>query len=127
MPMGILLAIGVCTCGGLGAAARYIIDTAIKAKWKAPFPLSTFVINVLAGLIAGVVLGLYSASVVADAQRLLLVVGFCGGFSTFSTLSNEAMSLLSGHDYTTAALYIALSAVAPIAFALLGFVFVTGL
>lgn len=124
--MDYLLAVGVCACGGLGAAVRYVLDTVVKSKWKAPFPLSTFIINVLAGLIAGVSLGLFSLSLIADAQRLLLVVGFCGGFSTFSTLSNEAMSLLSKHEYKTAVSYIALSAVAPIVFALLGFILVTG-
>lgn len=124
--MDLLLAVGVCICGGLGATARYALDTVVKSRWKAPFPLSTFIINVLAGLIAGISLGLFSFSLIADAQRLLLVVGFCGGFSTFSTLSNEAMSLLSKHEYKTAALYIVLSAVAPIAFALIGFMLVTG-
>ena len=51
--MSAMLAIGVCACGGVGAAARYICDSYIKALWRKTFPLSTFAINVVAGLLAG--------------------------------------------------------------------------
>ena len=51
--MSAMLAIGVCACGGVGAAARYICDSYIEALWRKTFPLSTFAINVVAGLLAG--------------------------------------------------------------------------
>ena len=51
--MSAMLAIGVCACGGVGAAARYICDSYIKVLWRKTFPLSTFAINVVAGLLAG--------------------------------------------------------------------------
>ena len=53
--MSAMLAIGVCACGGVGAAARYICDSYIKVLWRKTFPLSTFAINVVAGLLAGLV------------------------------------------------------------------------
>ena len=55
-----VIAVSVCLCGGLGAAARYVCDSVIKASWHKAFPLSTFVINSIAGFLAGVIAGLYS-------------------------------------------------------------------
>ena len=85
--MSAMLAIGVCACGGVGAAARYICDSYIKALW-------TFAINVVAGLLAGLVAGLFAANTISPDCRLLLATGFLGGFSTFSTMMNETVTLL---------------------------------
>ena len=63
--MSAMLAIGVCACGGVGAAARYICDSYIKALWRKTFPLSTFAINVVAGLLAGLVAGLFAANTIS--------------------------------------------------------------
>ena len=87
--MSVMLAIGVCACGGVGAAARYICDSYIKALWRKTFPLSTFAINVVAGLA-----GLFAANTISPDCRLLLATGFLGGFSTFSTMMNETVTLL---------------------------------
>lgn len=92
--MSAMLAIGVCACGGVGAAARYICDSYIKALWRKTFPLSTFAINVVAGLLAGLVAGLFAANTISPDCRLLLATGFLGGFSTFSTMMNETVTLL---------------------------------
>ena len=67
--MNAFLPILVCLCGGLGASARYVCDSYIKACWHRAFPMSTFVINVIAGFLAGIVAGLYARSVVAQAAR----------------------------------------------------------
>ena len=80
--MSAMLAIGVCACGGVGAAARYICDSYIKALWRKTFPLSTFAINVVAGLLAGLVAGLFAANTISPDCRLLLATGFLGGFFT---------------------------------------------
>ena len=58
------------------------------------FPLSTFAINVVAGLLAGLVAGLFAANTISPDCRLLLATGFLGGFSTFSTMMNETVTLL---------------------------------
>ena len=70
--MSAMLAIGVCACGGVGAAARYICDSYIKA----------------------LVAGLFAANTISPDCRLLLATGFLGGFSTFSTMMNETVTLL---------------------------------
>ena len=61
-----VIAVSVCLCGGLGAAARYVCDSVIKASWHKAFPLSTFVINSIAGFLAGVIAGLYSRRFLSD-------------------------------------------------------------
>ena len=81
-----VIAVSVCLCGGLGAAARYVCDSVIKASWHKAFPLSTFVINSIAGFLAGVIAGLYSRRFLSDPAHVMLATGFLGGFSTFSTI-----------------------------------------
>ena len=65
-----VIAVSVCLCGGLGAAARYVCDSVIKASWHKAFPLSTFVINSIAGFLAGVIAGLYSRRFLSDPAYL---------------------------------------------------------
>ena len=106
--MSAMLAIGVCACGGVGAAARYICDSYIKALWRKTFPLSTFAINVVAGLLAGLVAGLFAANTISPDCRLLLATGFLGGFSTF--LRNGKIACFIG--YALASIVVPVMAVA---------------
>ena len=62
--MDAILPIAMCLCGGLGASARYVCDSYIKAIWHNAFPLSTFIINVIAGLLASIVAALSMESAV---------------------------------------------------------------
>ena len=71
-----VIAVSVCLCGGLGAAARYVCDSVIKASWHKAFPLSTFVINSIAGFLAGVIAGLYSRRFLSDPAHVMLATGF---------------------------------------------------
>ena len=73
-----VIAVSVCLCGGLGAAARYVCDSVIKASWHKAFPLSTFVINSIAGFLAGVIAGLYSRRFLSDPAHVMLATGFVG-------------------------------------------------
>ena len=83
----------VCVFGGLGAVTRFIVDTSVRRWWKNRlFPLATFMINCLAGFCAGIAAAGYVNGEVDYATRTLFVVGFLGGFSTFSTLINEVMA-----------------------------------
>lgn len=83
--------------GGLGSLARYGIANAL-AKQGGVFPWATLVANFLACVLLGALSAYGGKQGMAESTRLMLMVGFCGGFSTFSTFSGETFRLLeAGH------------------------------
>ena len=119
-----ILPIAICLCGGLGASARYVCDSYIKAIWHNAFPLSTFIINVIAGLLAGIVAALSMKFAISGDVHFLLATGFLGGFSTFSTMMNEAVILLRKGETTVFAAYLAVSVIVPIVSVACGYLMV---
>ncbi|MBT1172690.1 CrcB family protein [Bifidobacterium sp. MA2] len=104
----------VCLCGGLGAMTRFVVNTSVQRWWNRAFPLSTFVINVIATFCAGIAAAAYAKSGVDHNTYLLFVTGFLGGFSTFSTAINEMVSLLRARNWPIAALYITATILVPL-------------
>ncbi len=101
----VLLALG----GGAGANARYWLGAAVKEAYGAlSFPWHTFAINVSGSIVLGFVAGL-CLNQPDDARKhwyLLLGTGFCGGFTTFSTFSLEALELLQANRVGAATAYV---------------------
>jgi CrcB protein len=82
--------------GFLGANARYALGNWIADRLGSTFPWHTFAINVTGSLAIGVILTLLTDRLVADpAWRLFLVVGFLGGYTTFSSYTFEALTLVA--------------------------------
>lgn len=77
--------------GALGSAARYGVGVAAARWFGADFPWGTLMVNVAGGLAMGL---LAARTEQADAARLLLGVGFLGGFTTFSAFSLETVRLM---------------------------------
>lgn len=94
----------------IGGVLRYLISKMLQLWAPSAFPLGTFVVNILGCLAIGLFYGLFERhhSVSTD-LRLFLTVGFCGGFTTFSTFVNENFLLLRQGDFTLTAVYAALS------------------
>lgn len=92
--------------GGLGAAVRYGIGL---IPWRGSFPLSTLFVNLLGAVVIGFLAGLTAQSRIGPRTLLFWKTGICGGFTTFSAFSLEAMQLLSAGERGLAALYILLS------------------
>ena len=96
--------------GALGSAARYVVSRVVQEQCATAFPLHTFAVNVVGCLLIGLVCGLAARlDGLGNGLKLFLTVGFCGGFTTFSTFCNENLALLRGGALFTAALYAALS------------------
>lgn len=84
--------------------------------------MGTLGVNVLGSLAIGVLSGLLArGSVHAEAIRAFAVVGFCGGFTTFSTFSNETFRLFEAGRYGFTALYVALSVLGGLAAVMAGY------
>ena len=76
---------------------------------EAAFPWGTLTVNILGSLLIGLLVGLTSKGVVSPEMKLLLVTGFCGGFTTFSTFANESFEMMKAGDAFLMALYVGVS------------------
>ncbi len=95
----------VFTGGGLGSVMRYGM-TQIFARWSQSFPTATFLTNILACFAIGIITSYVAKGILSDEHRAFLAVGICGGFSTFSTFSNETVKLMLNNQWATAFIYI---------------------
>jgi len=96
--------------GGLGAMLRYFI-TKVTPATSSGFPLATFLTNMLACMLLGMLLGYLGEKSLSLRTQLLFITGFCGGFSTFSTFSAETFRLFENGNSAVALVYIAVSVV----------------
>lgn len=110
-----LLAVAV--GGACGSTARYLLSgVALAGHTLCGFPAGTFAVNAAGSLLIGLLL----VSTLPPAAGWLLTVGFCGGFTTFSTFSADAVQMLRAGNYGPALLYIGLSVAVCLACTALG-------
>lgn len=107
--------------GGLGSVVRYLAGLSLSKSINA-FPYQTFLVNVIGSLLIGLLLGYFNTQESTSPQwKLLLVTGFCGGFTTFSTFSFETISLIKTNQIGTAFLYVMLSLIIGIVATYIGY------
>ncbi len=91
--------------GFVGAITRYMLAVWIGQRWGRSFPLGTFVINVTGSFLIGLLMTLMAERIIENPQwRLLLVVGFLGAYTTFSTFEYETGALLRDSEWLYASL-----------------------
>ncbi|MDP4187167.1 MAG: fluoride efflux transporter CrcB [Bacteroidota bacterium] len=96
--------------GFLGTVSRFLTSKYIQVYFPSSFPLGTFIINVLGCFLIGLFYGFSEKiSLVTPELRMFLTVGFCGGFTTFSTFANENLTMLRDAEFFYSLLYVGLS------------------
>ena len=90
---------------GIGGICRYFISLAMNHAGNG-FPWGTFAVNVAGCLLIGILWGVTSRfQNVSPSLSLFLMVGFCGGFTTFSTFSKEGLTILQANNYILFSIY----------------------
>ena len=91
--------------GGVGSTLRFLASKWIQNP-NTSFPFSTFLVNILGSLFISILISLASKQQgLSESQTLLLVTGFCGGFTTFSAFTYENVSLIKSGDFLNFSLY----------------------
>ena len=119
-----MIAAAVIVAGALGAVIRYLLSHLLSRGTTTPrshFLWPVLIVNVVGSAIGGAVLGLTTAGGLSHDLRLILLTGFCGGLTTFSTFSVETIQLAIDRKWGVAALNVGANLVLGIGAAALAF------
>ena len=107
----------------IGGASRYLVGGLVQRLTGGTFPTGTLLINISGSFLLGAILryGVDTPTLTPE-LRALLTVGFCGGYTTFSTFSYETVALLEDGEWSRAGVYVALSVGLSLLATFLGFV-----
>lgn len=105
-----------------GGVSRYLLGGLVQRLLDTTFPAGTLLINVSGSFLLGAILryAMDTPSLTPE-MRAFLTIGFCGGYTTFSTFSYETVALLKDGEWTRAGFYVAASVLLSIAGVFLGF------
>ncbi|MCM1317456.1 MAG: fluoride efflux transporter CrcB [Bacteroides sp.] len=101
--------------GFFGTCGRYLTGVAAKRMFSGSFPAGTFIVNIVGCFLIGIFFGLWGRHEMDAAVKALLITGFCGGFTTFSSFSHDQLKLLREGKYLTWGLYLVLTVVLGLA------------
>jgi CrcB protein len=109
------------TGGFLGSVFRFLASRFMQNNLPSAFPFGTFSVNIVGCFIIGLIFGLSEKStLLTNGWKMFLAVGFCGGFTTFSTFANENLALLRDSEFFYFFVYTILSVVLGISATFLG-------
>lgn len=114
-----LLLVG--TGGFLGSISRFMVSRFMQNNFPSAFPFGTFFVNITGCFILGLIYGMSDrSSLFNSGWKMFLTVGFCGGFTTFSTFANENLAMLRDGEFFYFFLYTGLSVFLGVAATFLG-------
>jgi len=95
--------------GAAGSVLRYVLGGAVQRASHSGFPFGTLAVNILGCFIIGALIKLFMNVEPPASLRALLIVGFCGGFTTFSAFTSDTIGLAESSAYLRAAIYVLVS------------------
>ncbi|HPO62199.1 MAG TPA: fluoride efflux transporter CrcB [Candidatus Kapabacteria bacterium] len=114
-----VLIVGI--AGLIGTVSRFLSNHIIHKYFITSFPIGSLLVNLVGCFLIGFFLGLFEkGSLVSADLKLFLTVGFCGGFTTFSTFSNDSINLYNNSDFLNLMMYLGVSIFAGIFMTFLG-------
>ena len=116
--------VAVLVAGAIGATLRYALSRALPVR-PGHLPGGILIVNVVGSAIAGALIGLAERAALDGDLRLVLVTGFCGGLTTFSTWSVETIELVDGGRWRAATLNVVVTLALGIAAAVGGYLLVS--
>lgn len=119
-----LVVAAVLVAGAVGAMLRYALSRALPVR-PGHLPGGILIVNVAGSALAGALIGLAERAAIDGDLRLVLVTGFCGGLTTFSTWSVETIELVDGGRWRAAILNVVMTLVLGIAAAVGGYLLVS--
>ncbi|WP_262249433.1 fluoride efflux transporter CrcB [Parapedobacter soli] len=114
-----LLLVGI--GGGIGSMLRFLVSVITNRFVQGAFPWPTLLVNLTGCFLIGILVGIFAQPPYTDNNmRFLLITGFCGGYTTFSTFANENLLLIESQQALLAVGYTLLSVVLGIALVWVG-------
>jgi CrcB protein len=107
--------------GAAGSVARYVLGAAVQTRAGAGFPYGTLFVNITGSFLLGALSMWLVARAAAPEVRLLLMIGLCGGYTTFSSFAYESALMLQDGRLVRTGTYVAASVVLTIAAMFAGF------
>ncbi|MDB5257805.1 MAG: crcB [Chitinophagaceae bacterium] len=102
--------------GGIGSIGRYLTALYVHKHYAGIFPLATLIINLLGSLLIGILFGCMERYQWSSPDlKFLFIIGFCGGYTTFSAFAIENVNLMQSNHTATAFAYIGLSLILGLA------------
>ena len=101
--------------GAVGSGARYLTGSAMTALLGPDYPFGTLAVNIVGGLLMGVLVGVLARNAASENWRLLLAVGVLGGFTTFSAFSLEVVTMIERGAFGVALGYVLVSVIGSVA------------
>ena len=108
--------------GFIGSVGRIFSQQLAQRWFPLDFPIGTLAVNVIGSFVIGLIYGISEHNHFFSTEtKLFLTAGLCGGFTTFSSFSYEALNLMRTGEYSTAMLYVVLGVLSGLLFVFLGF------